>query len=151
MTVRACEQVPTCVPSGEQTDCPGLEQELVEGLVDAASVAAGGAMALEGVPMTGAARAIDEGGVEDSAWVLPEEEPGDEPVEEPVSELELELEAPPDAPAQFPTGAMGMYPAFVSTEAPGLGNFKSPPSAVVHPFPILAKNIDGNATVVPRL
>lgn len=30
MTLLACEHVPISVPSGEQIDCPGVEQEPVE-------------------------------------------------------------------------------------------------------------------------
>ena len=39
----------------------------------------------------------------------------------------------------------------VSTDVPGFGNFKSPPSAVVQPLPMLAVNMAGKDAAAARL
>lgn len=86
----------------------------------------------------------------------PEPEFGDEP-EDPEPELapdpeEAETDAEPapdelpEAP-QLPVGGNPLYPVLVSTDCPGSGNCRSPPSTVVHPAPIFATNIDGNDAV----
>ena len=159
------EPVDAVLEDGDALEPDGLFP--VEGAEEATD---GGAIEGEG------AGAAIEGGVDAPDWELydgalgelsgapelgpeldpeePDEEPQLDPEEpelapdpedaEPV--VEPAVDEPPEAP-QLPVGGTPLYPALVSTDCPGSGNCRSPPSAVVHPFPIFATNIAGNEAV----
>lgn len=154
--------VPICLPSGEQTDRPGVVQPPAPGAgagagaagagAGAAGAGAGVAGVVLGVVLPGEPAKTPPGllGTGDGApEPEPEGEPEPEPVPEPVPEPELVLVPEPGpAPHLGPVG--GAKPpvedASFSTEGPGLGKSTLWLSAVVQSEAgMLAMNISGKA------
>lgn len=106
MTLSACEQVPISVPSGEQIDCPGVEQKPVEApveavLEDGAAPELDALLSPEGASEADAEATIEGEGATAGAgapdWAWP-----DEALDEPSGAPALELEADPEDPEPEP-------------------------------------------------
>ena len=142
ITFLACEHIPTLAPSGEQIDCPGVVQELVEAPVEAVLEDGTAPESELLLSRDGAGDATAEAGA-GAAEGEPEEAELTPDLEDPEPDADPALDEPPEAP-QLPIGATPLNPEVVSTDCPGSGNCTSPPLAVVHPVPMFATNNDGN-------